>query len=579
LAPRSLRHRVLILFAILAVGPLLILGALDYARARRAVERLIAAQTDTSAARAARLIADQYALIESDAILLGDNAETQRLFSSLSAGDSSRATAAQRPAEAFARTVWSHARDAYRSLELRDPRGAAVIAINGDSSSDGIAAGEALPPVEYPIVESGGTRRFGVVVLRPRASSLLPPALNGLSFGHSGFLLVSDSAGGRLLFDSRRFSAPTSGSEAIGSETVSRVFGALRANPDHASIVYADADSERVLSAARIAGAGWVVLSSTGVREFTAGLSDLRLADLSVVLGIAAVVALLFTLLIARSTRSLEALTRAAAAVGRGDLSPPIPPASEDEVGTLSGAFDHMLQRLRTMLHEIEISRQLAVLGEFSAQLSHEVRNPLTSLKLNLQGLDRNVRRGRIPDHAQPAIDTCLREVTRLDRVVRGVLELARPRKASRAARSAHAILRNVLETHQAEIDARGIVLVRRLEASSDIVNADQERLVSLFTNLVVNAIEAQPGGGRVLVHTQTNGATIHVVVADDGPGIRADLIDRMFRPFVSGKATGTGLGLSMALEAARDHGGSINLTTAPEDFSGAAFDVALPLA
>ena len=78
------------------------------------------------------------------------------------------------------------------------------------------------------------------------------------------------------------------------------------------------------------------------------------------------------------------------------------------------------------MTHEIEVSRQLAVLGEFAAQLSHEVRNPLTSLKLDLQGLQRQIRSGALPASAEAPAVSSLREVNRLDTVVRGVLELTR---------------------------------------------------------------------------------------------------------------------------------------------------------
>ena len=95
-------------------------------------------------------------------------------------------------------------------------------------------------------------------------------------------------------------------------------------------------------------------------------------------------------------------------------------------MGTLSDAFADMTKRIRSMMREIEVSRQLAVLGEFAAQLSHEVRNPLPSLKLDLQGLQRQVRSGALPLSAEAPVASSLREVNRLDTVVRGVLELAR---------------------------------------------------------------------------------------------------------------------------------------------------------
>ena len=119
---------------------------------------------------------------------------------------------------------------------------------------------------------------------------------------------------------------------------------------------------------------------------------------------------------------------------------------------------------------------------------------------------------------------------------------------------------------------------MREFGASRDTVSCDGERLVSMFTNLIVNAIDAQPAGGRLLLRTRSDDTQMDILMADDGPGAPVALADRIFRPFVSGKPTGTGLGLPMALNAAREHGGSLELTDTPDGFSGAAFRVTLPL-
>lgn len=572
---KSLRHRVLLLFAILAVGPLLALGLLDDIHARRAVERIIVARTDASARRAVELILDRYALVESDALLLSDNAETQGLFALLAGGDSTRIAAARVSADTFVRTVWAQTGNSYRSLELRDARGAVLLQQTAGNDFTAYGTEDTLPPVVRPIVHADSRERLGNVALHPRASTLLPAQLSGLGFGRSGYLLVIDSSAQRVLYDSRRPGLNVSVEEALGSAAA----GGLSASRAGGDVVrYVERDSARLASAELIVGLGWTVLSSAAIPEFTAGVTNTRILDLALVIALATGVAVAFTVLVGRTTRSLEHLTLAAGAVGRGDLAPRLPPASEDEVGTLSRAFDQMLGRIRTMLREIEVGRQLAVLGEFSAQLSHEIRNPLTSLKLNLQGLARDVRRGNLPERAGAPLDTCLREVNRLDGVVRGVLELARPRSTVPVACSVHALLERVVGVHTAQLEASGITTVRELGASRDMVTGDAEQLVSLFTNLVVNAIDAQPGGGRLLLRTRSDGARIDVLVADDGPGAPVELADRIFRPFVSGKPTGTGLGLPMALNAAREHGGSLELAGTPEGYAGAAFRVTLPL-
>lgn len=573
---KSLRHRVLLLFAILAVGPLLALGVLDDVHARRAVERIIVARTEASARRAADLIVDRYALVESDALLLSDNAETQGLFAVLPGGDSTRIAAARASADTFVHTVWSRNGSSYRSLEVRDARGTVLFQQMAGIDSTAYGTEDTLPTVVRPIVHADSRARLGNVALHPRASTLLPAQLSGLGFGQSGYLLVIDSSAHLVLYDSRGPGRNASVEKALGPAAVAGVAGAR----DGGRVVrYSERDSARIASAELVDGLGWTVLSSAAIPEFTAGVTSTRIRDLALVIALAAGVAIAFTILVGRTTRSLEQLTLAAGAVGRGDLAPRLPQASEDEVGTLSRAFDQMLGRIRTMMREIEVSRQLAVLGEFSAQLSHEIRNPLTSLKLNLQGLARDVRRGNLPERAGVPLDTCLREVNRLDHVVRGVLELARPRSTALAACGVHTLLERVVGVHSARLEASGITVVREFGASRDTVTGDGEQLVGLFTNLVVNAIDAQPAGGRLLLCTRSDDAHLSVLVADDGPGAPVELADRIFRPFVSGKATGTGLGLPMALNTAREHGGSLELTGTPKGFAGAAFLVTLPLA
>jgi signal transduction histidine kinase len=562
--PRSIRGRVLVLFAGLAVLPLLALGLLDYARARRAVEAIVVAQTDTSAKRAATLVLDRFALIESDALLLSDNAETQSLLSTTPRDPRQLAAATT-----FISAVWTGARRAYRSLELRDKGGAVLLHFDNDSSG-GIGSNPDPPAIAHEILQSGTAIRIGVVALQARRESLLPSQLDGLAFGRSGYLMIVDNTTQLVIYDSRHAAEGSRVGDALGSAigSSSRVAGTLR---------YVEGDSQRIAGAEPLAGPGWTVISSAALPEFTAGLNNSRMFDLAIVIALAIAIVAAFTFLIGRTTGSLEKLTVAALAVGGGDLSPALPPATDDEVGVLSGAFDQMLGRIRASIREIEVSRQLAVIGEFSAQLAHEIRNPLTSVKLNLQSLARDVRRGRLPAEAGEPLDISLREVNRLDGVVRGVLELARPRSAARTPCSVNAILKRVLDVHEPHLAEHKIVASRDLGVHDDTVNGDEERLVGLFTNLVVNAIDAQPNGGRLSVRTRANGSTIAVTVADDGPGVPLDLQDRIFNPFVTGKPTGTGLGLSMALSVAVDHEGTIALVPPPDGYCGAAFCVTLP--
>ncbi len=132
---------------------------------------------------------------------------------------------------------------------------------------------------------------------------------------------------------------------------------------------------------------GWMVLSGSPLEGFSRPFRNAARANLLLVLTITVLASAVFLLTTLRTTRSLVELTGAARHVAGGDLDPELPPPGRDEVGTLSGTFDTMLGRIRGMLRQVEENRQMAAVGEFSAQIAHELRNPLTAIRMSLQGL------------------------------------------------------------------------------------------------------------------------------------------------------------------------------------------------
>jgi signal transduction histidine kinase len=234
------------------------------------------------------------------------------------------------------------------------------------------------------------------------------------------------------------------------------------------------------------------------------------------------------------------------------------------------------------MMREIAVSRQLAVIGEFAAQLSHEVRNPLTSMKLDLQGMQRQVRAGVLDQSTGPAIESALREINRLDSVVHGVLELARQAPISRRQCSVHDAVDRAVAAVHAQLEARNIRAEQCLRATFAEIDGDPDLLTGLFINLLLNGSDAQPNGGAIgiLSSNRDVGGTrwIDVTVADDGPGIADDRREDVFRPFYTSRHDGTGLGLPLAVRTAREHGGHLDIGVTPVGFTGAAFVVSLPV-
>jgi len=542
------------------------------------IQELIVAQTDTLVRQAAASVADRYALVNSDLLLLSENVEVQRLLHEIARGDSSAIREAQRAADDYLRTVWRLAGASYTSAELTDTRGVRLWDAANDSTSRGIA--DRLLTVSQPVRDLESTRILGRVTLAPRPTTLWARDLFAPSFGRSGYGVVIDRMTGRVLVHPNPAMIQRSAREIFGAawtrDSVSLSHG-------RGTVVYTEHDSARIASYVSLDSPPWTVLSSTAVDEFAEPFSRARRSDLAVLAVLMGGVALLFIVLVGRATRSLEELTGAAVAVGRGDLTPALPTVGPDEVGTLSNAFAEMTARIRSMLHEIEVSRQLAVLGEFAAQLSHEVRNPLTSLKLDLQGLQRQVRSGALPPSAEAPVASSLREVNRLDTVVGRVLELARQPGTAHRPICLDEVIDHSLDALHAQLEQHHVVVERHRNPESTRLVGDPELLSGMFMNLLINAAEAQPNGGRVGVSVTRRAADerewVDVVVADDGPGIAADKRHDVFRPFYTSRHEGTGLGLALALRTARDHGGHIACDAAVDGFRGAAFTVSLPIA
>jgi signal transduction histidine kinase len=226
----------------------------------------------------------------------------------------------------------------------------------------------------------------------------------------------------------------------------------------------------------------------------------------------------------------------------------------------------------------------MLAVGRFAAQLSHEIRNPLTSVKLNLQSLQRDVAAGRIPEDASQPIAICLQEIKRLDRVSRGVLSLGRERRPEAVRCSVHRCLTQASDTMGAQLNAQRVTARTALEATADTVNGDPQHLTAVFVNLLLNAAEAMPDGGTISIVSANEPAglevpaVVRVTVADSGPGIAPELRERIFDPFFSTKPAGTGFGLALALRTVEEHGGRLRLEPPPQG-GGAVFVVELPLA
>lgn len=301
------------------------------------------------------------------------------------------------------------------------------------------------------------------------------------------------------------------------------------------------------------------------LRNARRGLLALVLVSLCVILAV--------TVATRRITRSLEAVATAARAVARGDLQRQLDVADDDEVGQLAQDFNTMTQSLRTTLRELAQREALAAIGEFASSLAHEVRNPLTSVRLDLQLLDE-----RLTGHpnARPLVARALKDIDRLVRTVNGVLRMARSGQILREEMDIRLAIEAAIDLAAVEFAQHGALLEPPMFGERPLfVNGDTAALTQLFLNALINAAQALPSGGRAGVRVASSEGEVQVIVWDNGPGIPLQHQARIFEPFYTTKKQGTGLGLPISQRIAAAHGGRIELVTATE--GGAVFSCWLP--
>ena len=241
----------------------------------------------------------------------------------------------------------------------------------------------------------------------------------------------------------------------------------------------------------------------------------------------------------------------------------------QDALERVATSVSAVLRRLEKSEQDALRAEQLASVGQMAAGIAHEVRNPLMAIKLLVQAAGE--RPGGIPSRDIRVLEE---EIGRLEVIVSGFLDFARPPRPQPRPVDVRSMVEEVVENFRPRAEPQGVELSVSAEPGVRAV-ADPNQLRQVLYNLLFNALDVQPDGGhiRVLAETDHEGG-ITVTVEDGGPGIPPELGDRIFEPFVSTKETGVGLGLSVCRRIAESHGGT--LTAEPREH-GAAFVLTLP--
>jgi len=230
-------------------------------------------------------------------------------------------------------------------------------------------------------------------------------------------------------------------------------------------------------------------------------------------------------------------------------------------------------RRLEEKLHQ---SEKLASLGKMVASVSHEIKNPLGIIRSTAEILERRLKSIAPGDEHLASI--IVEETGRLAGIVREFLDFARPQAPKRVLGSINEVLGKVTDFIAQDLGRHQIELVTDFDQSLDPVPFDQDQIYRALLNILVNAIQAMPDGGRLTVKSMgggSRGSGVVVEVADTGTGIPEDALPRIFQPFYTDKNRGTGLGLAIVRNIIQAHGGEIEVESAPGN--GTLFRIILP--
>lgn len=243
---------------------------------------------------------------------------------------------------------------------------------------------------------------------------------------------------------------------------------------------------------------------------------------------------------------------------------------SGDERGFI-GIFQDLTQ-LKRLEEEIKQKEKWAAIGELSSNIAHEIKNPLASLKGSIEML----KEGTVPkNYREKLMEIALKEMERLDRIITDFLTYSRPTPPQLKRFDLHSIIDETTELLKNVEQNKGNISIKKDYTGRLEVNADPQKIRQVFWNLGINAIEAMPEGGELIVSTRDTDRDIKITFRDSGTGIDKKDAEKIFYPFFTTKEHGTGLGLAIAYRIIEEHGGSINVDSSLG--AGSTFEIILP--
>ncbi len=253
-------------------------------------------------------------------------------------------------------------------------------------------------------------------------------------------------------------------------------------------------------------------------------------------------------------TGPVAQLVEATRQVAAGDLDQRSQVRTQDEIGQLATAFNQMTEQLQASRKALVEAERFSTAGRMSAAFAHEIRNPLSSIRMLIQLLEKHV-----PTESEKYVQAVLEEVERLNVIVDGMLDFARPTELQFEPTDVPQVTDQVIQFMEANLKHHRIEVQRDYQDCT-LIQADPAKLKQVFMNLMLNAMQAMPEGGSLHVSIQSEAQGICIQFQDSGIGMTEEQQQLLFEPFFTTKEHGTGLGLTNALRIVEQHGGTIEI-------------------
>jgi signal transduction histidine kinase len=383
-----------------------------------------------------------------------------------------------------------------------------------------------------------------------------------IKIGESGTAFVISNTGQLIAHPDKR--KVLQGTRVINTDLIKEVLN----SEEHTRVFESPEGVPMLGTFAYVSQFDWLIVIQQPIKEAYA-VANKMLFQVFVLVALVILLAILIAYLLEkRITAPINTLVKGVQQYADGDLNFRIHIDKYEEIAVLAKEFNAMSKRLLENQKKLRSMERLAAMSRFATLVSHEIRNPLNSMNINLQILKREIENPRANlAKIHKYYDIILSEIQRMDNLVKNFLMISRPPRVDFLPNDLHEILEEVLLMHAINAEQQNIRIIKEFSPKKIMATVDRDQLKQVFHNVLINALQAMPNGGTLTVRTSVKKiknilkqfvSALRIEFIDTGIGIPREKLHEIFEFYYTSKKSGTGLGLSIAKQIIEGHFGSI---------------------